>query len=180
MFRVYMTPPFDRTTNGNMRSRVLWGVRDHEDDRHYLATRFEEALRNHAALSDEAVLQADLAYRQLTNVAPPNAADYALRGLFLVMVQDRDARSPEESKQRLTRRLGGARHLLEIKVLETDGRITPVAVVRGLAGRQWLIEELQKEPKMAVSFAEPLTRELINQAGTDVLRDFERLLPASR
>ena len=66
MFRVYMAPPFDRGTNGNMRSRILWSVGDHEDDKRYLADRFAEVLEDHAALSDEAIHLADSAYRQLT------------------------------------------------------------------------------------------------------------------
>jgi len=44
MARVYMAPPFDRTTNNNMRSRILWGVRDHEDDKQFLATHFATQL----------------------------------------------------------------------------------------------------------------------------------------
>jgi hypothetical protein len=180
MFRVYMMPPFDRTTNGNMRSRILWGVRDHEDDKHYLASRFEDALHDPALLSDDALLQADLAYRQLTDAEPPNAAAYASRGMFLVMFADPSSGSAEESKQRMASRLGDSQHLVETKFIERDGRVQALAVVRGMAGRERLVEDLQKEPKMSVIFVDLLTHELVEQSGNDVLRDFERLLPAPK
>ena len=180
MFRVSMTPPFDRTTNGNMRARILWGVRDHEDDKHYLATRFAETLRDHAALADAAVLQADAAYRQLTSEEPPNAADYASRGLFLVMILDPSSRSIEELKRRMAQRLADAQHLIDQKFVENDGEAMVLAVVRGTAGRKWLVGAVQSDPKLRVVFADLLTRELIDQADNNVLRDFEKLLPASR
>lgn len=180
MFRVYMTPPFDRTTTGNLRSRILWGVRDHEDDKHYLATRFEAALRDHASLSDVAVLQADAAYRQLTDGEPPNAAEYASRGLFLVMFRDPQAPSIEESRPQITQRLGDSKHLVDTKFIESDEQVMVLAVVRGIAGQEWLIENLREEPKMTIDFADLLTRELINQADNDAIREFERFLPASK
>jgi hypothetical protein len=99
MFRVFMAPPFDRTSNGNLRQRILWGLGKHEDDKHYLATRFADTLRNHASLTDEALLQADAAYRQLTGEVPPHAIEYAARGLFVVIARDPDAHSAEPSKQ---------------------------------------------------------------------------------
>jgi hypothetical protein len=175
-FRVYMSPPFDRTTNGNMRGRILWGVRDHEDDKYYLATLFEEALRDHASLSDEALRQADRAYQQLTGDEPPNAAEYASRSVYLVAFADGDSRSAEESKQRVAQRLGESEHVVDIKCVENDGTIVVMVAVRGSAGMRWLIENLQTKPKMAIYFADLLTRELIDEAEEGMLRDFEKHL----
>jgi len=176
-FRVYMSPPFDRRTNGNMRGRILWGVRDHEDDKYYLATLFAEALRDHASLSDEALRQADRAYQQLTGEEPPNAAEYGSRSVYLVMFAAGDSRSVEESKQRAAQRLGESEHVVDIKCVENDGTIVVMVAVRGSAGMRWLIENLQTKPKMAIYFADLLTQELIDEAEEDMLRDFERHLP---
>ena len=177
MYRVYMSPPFDRTTNGNMRRRILWGVRDHEDDKHYLATRFEEALRDHGKLSDGAVEQADVAYRCLTERAPRNADDYASRGVYLVMLDDADSGSVGASKQWIEPRLGKAEHLIDSKYVENDGRVMYMAVVRGTVGMHSLVEILQKKPRVAFCFAGRLTRELIDGVEGDMLRDFEKYLP---
>lgn len=177
MYRVYMAPPFDPTTNGNMRSRILWGVRDHEDDKHFLATRFEKALQDHDSLSDEAIRQADVAYRQLTGKEPPNAAEYASRGIYLVMFQDNASPSIEESQRRMTERLGSSQNLIDTKFVKDGDRVTVLAVVRGAAGRQWLIENLQTEPRLAISFAELLTKSLIDQVDGNMLREFEKYLP---
>jgi len=176
-FQVYMSPPFDRTTNGNMRGRILWGVRDHEDDKYYLATLFEEALRDHASLSDEALRQADRAYHQLTGEEPPNAAEYGSRSVYLVMFAAGDSRSVEESKQRVAQRLGESEHVVDTKCVEKDGKIVVMAAVRGSAGMRWLVENLQTKPKMTIYFADLLTRELIDKAEEDMLRDFEKHLP---
>jgi hypothetical protein len=177
MYQVYMSPPFDRTTNGNMRSRILWGVRDHEDDKHYLATRFEEALRNHATLSYEAIEQADGAYRCLTERAPPNAADYASRGVYLVIFDDADSSSIDASKQWITPRLDKMEHVIDSKYVENNGRVTFMAVVHGTVGMHRLVEILKPKPRTAFSFAGLLTPELIAEVKNDVLRDFEKHLP---
>lgn len=179
VFRVYMAPPFDRATNGNMRSRILWGVRDHEDDKHYLAARFADVSRKHSDLSDEALQQADAAYRQLTDEEPPNAAEYASRGVYLVMFRYPHSQSAGESKSRIERRLGDSPHLIEVKFIEREGELLAAAAVRGIAGRNWLVELLQADPKMAVFFVDLLTLQLINEAEMDILRDFARLLSAS-
>jgi hypothetical protein len=183
LFQAYMAPPFDRTTNGNTRSRILWGVRNHEDDKYYLATRFAAALQDHAALSDEALVQADAAYRQLTDTEPPNAADYASRGVFIVLFEGPRNQSAEDAKQQIAKRLGDSEHLLAIKVIDAEGHRTVVVVVRGAAGKHWLIEKLQTEPQVPIQFVDLLTREFIDAAkveGKDVLRDLEQYLPAAR
>lgn len=177
MYRVYMAPPFDTTTNRNMRSRILWGVRDHEDDKHYLAKRFEELLRDHSSLSDEALRQADLAYRQLTDREPPNSAEYASRGVYLVMFQDQDVHSIDEAKQRIERRLGESPHVIDTKFTKDQERITAMVVVRGFAGMKWLIDNLQAKPQLPILFAESLTPELIKRAENNFLEGFERHLP---
>ena len=180
LFHVYMAPPFDRTTNRNHRSRILWGVRDHEDDKHTLATHFAAALRAHASLSDEALLQADAAYRELTGTAPANAAEYANRGLFLVMCQAPSSLSLAEAKEQITRRLGDSQHVVDTGFVDHDGRAGVLVLVRGTVGSDWLIEELQREPAMTIYFADLLTRELIEQADDDLLQGFEKHLPASQ
>jgi hypothetical protein len=180
LFHVYMAPPFDRTTNNNHRSRILWGVRDHEDDKHALATHFAAALRDHASLSDEALLQADTAWRELTDTAPPNAAEYAHRGLFLVMFQAPSSLSLAAAKEHITRRLDDSKHVVDTKFTDSDERLGVLVLVRGTVGRAWLVEELQREPVMRIYFADLLTRELIEQAdepGRDALRELEKHLP---
>lgn len=176
-FRVYMSPPFDRRTNRNARARILWGVRNHEDDKYYLATLFAEALRDHASLSDEALRQADRAYHELTREEPPNAAEYGARSVYLVLFADGVSRSVEESKPRVAQRLGESEHVVDVKCVENDGAIVVMVAVRGSAGMRWLVENLQTKPKMAIYFADLLTRELIDEAKEDMLRDFEKHLP---
>jgi hypothetical protein len=180
MYRVYMAPPFDSTTNRNMRSRILWGVRDHEDDKYYLATRFEQVLRDHASISDEALRQADIAYRQLTDREPANSAEYASRSVYLVVFQDKDTQSVDEAKQRIERRLGDSPHVIDTKYLEDGGQITVLAVVQGSAGMKWLVDNLQAEPKLPVFVADLLTPDLIQQAENDILKEFEKHLPPPR
>jgi hypothetical protein len=183
LFQAYMAPPFDRTTNGNTRSRILWGVRNHKDDKHYLATRFAAALQDHAALSDEALVQADLAYRELTEMQPPNAADYASRGVFIVLLVGARDRSAEDMKQQLAKRLGESEHLLAIKVIDVERYRTAVVVVRGADGKQWLIEKLHMAPQVEIQFVDLLTRDLIDMTkpeGSDPLRDLEQYLPDAR
>jgi hypothetical protein len=179
MFRVYMAPPFDRTTNGNMRSRILWGVRDHEDDKHYLATLFAEALRNHSTLSDEALQQADLAYRQLTDSEPPLAGSYASRGVYLVLFRDPSSKSVAELRVGVERRLGDSPHLIEMKFLDDKHEPMVAAAVRGMAGQKWIIGKLGEDPELPIVFGDLLTRDLLDRVDGDALRDFEGLLPAT-
>ena len=180
MYRVYMAPPFDRTTNSNMRSRILWGVRDHEDDKQYLAERFGEALAKHTTLSDEAIQQADAAYRVLTGEEPPHAAEYATRGVYLVVLSDANSGSVETAKQRLAPLLGDAEQNLETKYSLDGDRIVVVVAVRGPGGMRGLMERLRGKPGIEVVAGELLTRELIDGADGDGLREFEKLLPAEQ
>jgi hypothetical protein len=179
MFHVYMAPPLDRTTNNNLRSRILWGVRDHEDDKHTLATHFAAALRDHATLSDEALIRADAAYRELTDTPPPNAADYAHRGLFLVAFRAPDAPTPAASREQVNARVADSDHVVEIRFLESDGQLTAMVLVRGTTGLHRLLENLQREPSLRIEFADVLSRDLIDSAEGNILRDFEKHLPAS-
>jgi hypothetical protein len=180
MYQVYMTPPFDRTTNGNMRYRILWGVGNHEDDKYFLSTRFAEALRGHTKLSDEALRQADLAYRQLADEDLPNFSEYGSRGVYVLMIDDRESRSVADSRERLRQRVGDSEHLIDTEIVESDGRISAVMAVRGIAGLQRMIDELQQPPKIPVAFADLLTRELIDQSKSEVLRKFEEHLPQEK
>jgi hypothetical protein len=163
-----------------MRSRILWGVRDHEDDKYYLATRFEQSLRDHASISDEALRQSDIAYRQLTDREPTNAAEYASRGIYVVMFQDKDAESVDDATQQIERRLGDSPHLIHTKYFEDGKRITVLALVRGSSGMKWLVGKLQAEPQVPVNFADLVTPELIRQAENNVLGDFEKHLSPPR
>jgi hypothetical protein len=180
MHRVYMAPPFDRTTNGNMRSRILWGVRDHEDDKQYLATRFAAALRDHASLSTEALQQADHAYRELTGHAPTNAAEYASRGVYLVVCQDESSSSIERTKERVNQVLGDSPQLIDSKFLQRDGGVTALLVVQGAGKVKRLAEKLQADANLRVVFADLLTAELIDQADDEGLREFRKHVPADR
>jgi hypothetical protein len=179
LYRVYMAPPFDRSTNGNMRSRILWGVRDHEDDKHFLTTQFERALQDHTSLSNEALRQADIAYHELTGREPPNASDYASRGHYLVVAVDGDSKSIDESKRQIQERIGNSQHMVDMKFAAgEDEDILVMSVVRGTAGMQWLVEALQAEPQLPIVYADLLTAEIINQAENDILREFEKHLTA--
>ncbi len=178
MYRIFMAPPFDRTTNGNMRSRILWGVRDHEDDKQYLATRFAQALRDHELLSDVAVEQVHNAYRQLTDDDPPNFDEYSSRGVYLVMCRDKYSRTVAESKERMAQRFGDSPQLIHSTYAEKDGTIIVKLIVRGLAGFNWSVERLQeKEPKVTIDLIILLTHELISQAQDGALDDFAEYLP---
>lgn len=178
MYRVYTAEPFDRTTNGNMRSRILWCVRDNEDHKYYLATRFEHALRNHETLSDVALQQADLAYRQLTDLEAPNASEYEARGVYIGMFTDDTSTTIDESRETLTERFGNSSHLLGLETQEEpSGRDIIMAVVRGRAGLEWLRDNLEKQPKHTLWAGELLTEDLFRDGQADALRVLQKYLP---
>ncbi|WP_291180255.1 hypothetical protein [Gimesia sp.] len=175
LFDVYMAPPFDDTTNRNMRSRILWSVRDHEDDKYYLSTLFAEALSEHAKLSDVALQQADSAYKQLTGEDPPNAKEFSSRGVYLVMFGCESTSTIPASKQYISQRLGDSPHLLTKKFREEKGEVSVMVLVRGTAGLKWMIHKLQEQPALPIYFAGLLTPELIEKG--DHLQEFKKYLP---
>lgn len=164
MYHVYMAPPFDRTSNGNLRSRILWGVREHEDDKYFLSTLFAAALRDHASLTDPALLQADVAYRQLTDEAPQNAEDYATRGLFVVIASGSGSDKVDATRARLIERLGESEHLVDMKVVELNGKVMVLALARGRIGQTWLVEKMQLNPRFQLLAVDLLTREFVDKA----------------
>ena len=178
LFQAYLAPPFDRSTNANFRDRILWGVRDDEDDKYELAKLFLDALQDHAKLSDEAVIQAAKAYRELTGEQPPNQSAFASRGIFVAFFRVADAKTIEESRARVAQMLGKSPLLIDTRVKELKGEIIVIAAVRGLDGQTWLINELKKQPNTRIYAAELLTRELI-QNGPEVLKELEKLLPST-
>ncbi len=178
MYHVYMAPPFDRTTNNNMRQRILWGVRDHEDDKYFLAQLFEQALENHEQLSDVALQQAARAYKQLTGTEPPNVAEYSARSLYLVVFSDSLSRTVAESKQKIALRLGENEHWVDaVYTVDKGNGVSVVALVRGTGGMNWLIEKLQTKPKMTIYAAEMFTPELLKKANNPVWQKFAKRLP---
>lgn len=177
-YQVYMAPPFDRTTNGNMRGRILWGVRNHEDNKHFMAQLFEKALEDHEKLSDVALQQAARAYKQLTGADPPNAAEYSERSLYLVVFSDSLSRTVAESKQKVAKRLGKNNHWVDgVYTVDKGNGVSVTALVCGTGGVNWLIEKLQAKPKMTVYAAEMFTRELLKQANNPIWQQFEKHLP---
>lgn len=176
LFGVYMAPPFDDTTNRNMRSRILWSVRDHEDDKYFLSTLFAEALREHAKLSDIALQQADSAYKQLTGEDPPNADEYSSRGVYILMFGDESASTISASKQYVAQRLGDSPHILAKKHMVEEGEVSVIVLVKGTAGLNWLIKNLQTEPELPIYFGGLLTPELMGKA--EHLQEFKKFLPA--
>ena len=176
LFHVYMAPPFDATTNHNMRTRILWGMGNHEDDKYYLSTLFAKALREHEQLSEVALGQAGSAYRQLTGSEPPNAEEYASRGVYVVICSGRPARTLEEAQQSVSRRLGKSEHVLLTQGLDEKGEKNVIVLVRGRAGLDWLVENLKAEPHLPIYFAGLLTRELIERG--KYFKGFEKYLPA--
>ena len=178
-FRVFMAPPFDRTTNGNMRSRILWGLGQHADDKYFMATLFESALREHALLSDAALFQAAAAYKQLTGDPVQNAADFASRGLFVVIAQDSKSDSVDSCIQRLKERIGQSEHVVDSKCISLDEQTIAIVLARGQVGQHWVIDQLQTEPKFNLLVIELLTRDLIENSKNDALREFEEHLPAN-
>ncbi|QDU48987.1 hypothetical protein [Gimesia panareensis] len=178
LYGVYMAPPFDDTTNRNMRSRILWGVRDHEDDKYYLSTLFAQALRKHDQLSDSMLQMVDMAYQQLTGSEPPNAEEYASRGVYLVICSGRPARTLEEAEQLVSRRLGKNEHVIHTQGLDEKGQKNVIVIVRGRAGIDWLVENLKTEPHLPIYFADLLTPELIERG--KYFKGFEKYLPAKQ
>lgn len=176
LYHVYMAPPFDATTNHNMRTRILWGVRDHEDDKYYLSTLFAQALREHEQLTEVALEQAVSAYRQLTGGEPPNLDEYAKRGVYVVMFGNEAASTIAASKAYVAERLGDSERILEAKHLDEDSNISVIMLVRGSAGMDWLIKKLQAPPKLPIYFAGLLTPQLIEQSKP--LKGFEKYLSA--
>lgn len=179
LFRVYMAPPFDVIANQNMRSRILSSVRDHEDEKYYLSTQFAQALREHDQLSDDALRMASLAYRQLTGLKPPHADEYASRGVYLVVCSGRPAKTLEEAEQLVSRRLGENEHVMLTQGLDQKGQKNVMVLVRGIAGYEWLIENLKAKPRVLVYFGGLLTREMI-EGNRQMLKGFEKYLPAEK
>lgn len=175
LYHVYMAPPFDATTNHNMRTRILWGVRDHEDDKYYLSTLFAQALREHEQLTDEVLPLVTMAYTQLTGSEPPNAEEYASRGVYVVICSGRPARTLEEAQQLVSRRLGKNEHLILTQGLDEKGEKNVIVLVRGRAGLDWLVENLKAEPHLPIYFAGLLTREMIERG--KYFKGFEKYLP---
>lgn len=175
LFHVYMAPPFDDTTNRNMRSRILWSVRDHEDDKYYLSTLFAEALREHAKLSDVALQQADSAYKQLTGEDPPNADEYGARGMYLVMFGVEGASTIPASKQYVSQRLGASPLILTKKFLEENSEVSVMVLVQGSTGLDWLIKNLQAKPELPIYYAGLLTPEMVEKGNN--LQEFKEFLP---
>ncbi|MCA9020068.1 MAG: hypothetical protein KDA74_08005, partial [Planctomycetaceae bacterium] len=174
IFGVYMAPPFDDTTNRNMRSRILWSVRDHEDDKYFLSTLFAEALREHEKLSDIALQQADSAYKQLTGADPPNAEEYSSRGVYILMFGDESASTIPASKQYISQRLGDSPHILAKKHMVEKGEVSVIVLLKGTAGLKWLIKNLQTEPQLPIYFGGLLTPEMIGKA--EHLQEFKKFL----
>lgn len=176
LYHVYMAPPFDATTNHNMRTRILWGVRDHEDDKYYMSTLFAQALREHEQLTDEVLPLVTMAYTQLTGSEPPNADEYASRGVYVVICSGRPARTLEEAQQLVSRRLGKNEHVILTQGLDEKGEKNVIVLVRGRAGLDWLVENLKAEPHLPIYFAGLLTREMIERG--KYFKGFEKYLPA--
>ncbi|QDT90544.1 hypothetical protein [Gimesia algae] len=174
LFHVYMAPPFDATTNQNMRSRIMWSVGTHEDNKYFLSTLFAEALRDHKKLSDVALQQADSAYRQLSGEDPPHVDEYGARGVYLVMFGVKYASTIPASKQYVSQRLGESPHLLTKKFLEENREESVMVLVRGTTGLKWLIKNLQTEPTLPVYYAGLLTPELVEKG--DNLQEFKKFL----
>ncbi|WP_417384305.1 hypothetical protein [Gimesia sp.] len=175
IFGVYMAPPFDDTTNRNMRTRILWSVRDHADDKYFLSTLFAEALRDHEKLSDIALQQADSAYKQLTGSDPPNGEEYSARGVYILMFGDESASTIPASKQYVSKRLGDSPHILAKKHMVEKEEVSVIVLVKGTAGLNWLIKNLQTKPELPIYFAGLLTPELIGKA--EHLQEFKKFLP---
>jgi len=180
LFQAYMSPPFDRTTNGNFRTRILWSIRDHEDDKYYLATRFAAALQNHAELSDDALRQADTAYRQLAGTEPPNGQEFDARIVNLVGFVARRMHSVEEAKKRVQERLGNPEYWLDAEFKQEQDDVQVLAVVRGHAAVQTMSEKLKVEPEWALQLVLPLTRELLEETGDKLPSRFEKHLPTRK
>ena len=107
---------------------------------------------------------------------PPNADEYAAVGFYLVAFVDRDSQSVAESEQRQKNRLGDSPHVVHLKVVKAKSELLTLALVRGSAGKKWVIEYLQVEPKMTCVFAEPLIRDLIEAWDSDLLDEFAHYL----
>lgn len=181
LFNVYMAAPFDQTTNGNMRYRIAWGVGNHEDDKHFLATLFEETLKNPQALSDPALRQAEAAYKSLTGSDPPNAAEYASRGVYLVLYEDNVAKTTLAAQKRLAARFGDRKEVLTSKFLVEKGEVSVLLVVRGKGAMDSILKDLTAK-RETVHLATLLTPELIEESKgkSDLLADFEKYLPQER
>ena len=164
MYRSYLAPPFDRINNQNMRPRILWGVREHEDDKHFLATRFLTSLNDHASLSDDQLQLADLAYRQLTDQEPPNAAEYADRSNFVVIFGIAESQTLEANEVALKGRFGELKQLLDVRVMKSEQGDCGISIVRGQRGVDELMANLKQPPKLTPYVIERLTRELIDQS----------------
>lgn len=176
MVEVFMAPPWDRTTNYNSKARILWGVRDHEDDKHQMAQLFAEKLQGHAQLSDVALQQVDSAYQQLTDSEPPNADDYANRGLYVILLFNNSFTSSEATEKQMKQRFGKNSTVLESVVSEIDGQLGALVLVRGFSGVRAFIADTQNTSGASIGLAELLSRELVDQAANGMLEPFRRYL----
>lgn len=178
MFHVYMAPSFDAMTDRSMRKAILWSLGTHEDNKHYMATLFAQALRKHDQLSDSTLQMVALAYQQLTGSEPPRADEFASRGVYVVICSGRPARTLEEAEQLVSRRLGESEHVILTQGLDEKGQKNVIVLVRGRAGLNWVIENLKAEPRLPIYFADLLTREMIERG--KYFKGFEKYLPAEK
>ena len=177
LFQAYMAPPFDRTTNGNFRTRILWSVRDHEDDCYFLETRFAGALKNHQELSDDALRSADQAYRHLSNNPPRNYQEYDSRIINLVGFNSREVHDVETAKKLFQARIGKLDYLLDSECRPEKDEIWLLCVTRGYDAPRQLSEQLQQKLSWPVYFVLPLTPESWPEMSEKLPERFHKHLP---
>lgn len=180
LFQAYMAPPYDRTTDGNFRSRILWSVRDHEDHKHYLATQFGKALQNHAELSSDQVRLANQAYQQLTSEFPPNGQEYGDRIVQLVGFTIPNAYVDQVAQTMIEMRLGNPDFWLDAEYTKQDANIQVMAVIRGHNSIQLLADQLQKKPQWPITFAMQFNHEFWKESKDKLPSRFENYLPEKK
>ncbi|HEY0985238.1 hypothetical protein, partial [Schlesneria sp.] len=180
LVQAYLAEPFDRTSNSNFRGRILWSVRDHEDHRYFLATRFESALKNHQQLSDEALRPTDLAYRQLANRAPPNQHEYDHRIVDVVGFVIPENQSLMAAKQLFEDRMESNEFLLDTEIRQEKNQVQGLSVTRGFEGPRLLAAKLKEEFNWPVNFALPLTPVVWKELGDKLPARFQDYLPVTK
>lgn len=159
--RILASEPFDRSQGHNTRGRILWSVRNDQEEAGRLAEFISAELAQHTQLPFEVLVELDGAYRQLANRLPDARPMYRQRGTFLVIFRAKRAKSEQEFQRRMREHFSDSPQWLAGVAHTRQKQLGGMAVVQGLEGVEWLVDQMSKSPDYTVDFASPFTRKAV-------------------
>jgi hypothetical protein len=164
--RILATEPYDHSLGNSVRQRILWSVRNIDSETTFLAERIAETLGKHRDLDFLTLIALDGEYRELTGKTPANRKDYEERGAFVVGFRRADVQTISEMTVSIALHFATSKHYLALDVKERQNQIVGLVAVRGAAGLEWLISELQKDKANMIDIGYPLSKNSI--VGTEL------------